>query len=228
MSKTDKTLNKCDELIDKLTELKKSLTATNVSSNRKSVSGLGAGWSQNPSNGDFHHSTHGVISTTPHPEGGYQITHGGGVVGRVNSMTEAGAKIREHVGKLGSLGTNMYNRPSTDLPGPTKMGKPTVNKSSNPVEKAENLMSNQLANVMAGRSMLGTPPPRQPTDQEMFGHLVPNEEEIQKAEASWGNKMNWLEEAVKPIASRFNSEAEEQAYWDSIKVSDRDDGKSGY
>jgi hypothetical protein len=98
----------------------------------------------------------------------------------------------------------------------------------NPVQIAENIMANQLANVMLGRAMLGNPAPRQPTDQEMFGHLVPKEEEIQKAEAAWGNKLNWLEEAIKPISSRFASEEEELAYWSGIKVSDKDDNKAGY
>jgi hypothetical protein len=72
--------------------------------------------------------------------------------------------------------------------------------------------------------MLGNPP-KQPTDEQLFGHLVPSEEAIQKAENSWNNKMSWLEEAQRPISARFNSEQDEAAYWDSIKVhgSSRDD-----
>ena len=35
-------------------------------------------------------------------------------------------------------------------------------------------------------------------------------------------------EAAKPISKRFASEEEEIAYWNNIKVADRDDGSSGY
>ncbi|CAM6003910.1 unnamed protein product [Sphagnum balticum] len=96
---------------------------------------------------------------------------------------------------------------------------------TNPVNRAEDIMANQLANVMANKAMLGIQPPPQPTNEQLFGHLVPNEDQIQKAESAWGNRMNWLQEAVQPISSRFNSPEEEQAYWDSIKVntSSKDD-----
>ena len=123
---------------------------------------------------------------------------------------------------------------SEELPWDRHAGVPNADaelakvQATNPVNKAEDLMANQLANVMAGRSMLGIKPPPQPTNEQMFGHLVPSEDEIQKAESAWGNRMNWLEEAVKPISARFNSPEEEQAYWDSIRVTDRDDGRSGY
>lgn len=105
---------------------------------------------------------------------------------------------------------------------------PSTPKKEKVLKKAEDLMANQLANLMAGRSMLGNTP-KQPTDEEMFGHLVPKEEAIKKAEDSWNNIHNdWLKEASKPISSRFNSPEEEEAYWASIKIQDRDDGKSGY
>ena len=99
---------------------------------------------------------------------------------------------------------------------------------TNPVSKAEALMPNQLANLMVGRAMLGIKPPPQPTDEQMFGGMVPSEDQLKKAENSWGNKMNWLQEAVKPISARFSSPEEEEKYWNSIKVVDRDDGRSGY
>jgi hypothetical protein len=343
MSKKNNTLEKCDALIKKLEGLKKALGDVNVQPKRNPVNALGVGWSQDPSTGSFHHSTHGIITTTPHPEGGFQIMHGGGMVGRVNSLADAGARIKQHVGSLGPLETNNYNRSSPNLPTTPKMAKPAyksedeeedVEKSgygpkggsqytiadnakrkannmdeisgigpnknaksysskpgqlsakqqaakapsgaagpvkqytpaqiaainearklkknaeenawvqhapvpngdeevqrlrkTNPVEVSENLMANQLANLMQGRAMLGTPPPRQPTDQEMFGHLVTSEEQIAKAEHEWNNKLNWLEEATKPISSRFDSPEAEEAYWAGIKVADRDDGKSGY
>ena len=109
-----------------------------------------------------------------------------------------------------------------------------------PLQDGESAAANQLAALMAGKSMLGknvppaikamfAAPPAQPTDQQMFGHLVVTEEMVKAKEQEWqGAAFNWLAEAAKPITKQFNSEAEEIAYWDSIKVSDRDDGKSGY
>jgi hypothetical protein len=96
----------------------------------------------------------------------------------------------------------------------------------NPTQSGENALANQLANVMAGKAMLGNTPPKQPTDQEMFGHLVPSEEMVKSAEEGWNGAINnWLVEAAKPINSRFSSQEEEDAYWASIKVngSSRDD-----
>jgi len=328
MSKTDKTLAKCNELIEKLNEIKKALKDVNQFPARKPTPALGAGWSQDPGTGAFHHSHHGIISTSKRPDGQYDIKHGGRSVGRVGDIGEAGARISKYVkmldpndpspsthknpmsmttkseddvekgnygkmkdlnnktvsqyvpadnakrkvsnvGEAPALGANKNVKSYTGRAtaqkekagpaGPVKQftpaqiaaanearnlkknaedGDPWMNhasipnadeeivklKKTNPVDKAENIMSNQLANMMAGRAMLGNPP-KQPTDEEMFGRLVPSEEEIQKAEASWNNKLNWLEEATRPIASRFNSPEEEAAYWDSIKVhgSSRDD-----
>jgi hypothetical protein len=261
--KTNQTLNKCDELINRLQELKKALTATNVSSSRKPVNGLGAGWSQDQGTGAFHHSMHGVISTTKAPEGHYQITHGGRSVGRAASPQEAGTKIKNYVGTLHPNDTGMHNvnpmavgkseqdEKKKKKYSPAQLaameearrlkknseGTPWVQHASvpnadeelarmqkaNPVERAENIMSNQLANMMQGRAMLGQPP-RQPTDQELFGHLVPSEDQLQKAEHQWNNRMNWLEEAVKPIGSRFASEEEELAYWSNLGVNQKNTG----
>ena len=41
---------------------------------------------------------------------------------------------------------------------------------------------------------------RQPTDQELFGHLVVSEEELKKRENDWNNKFNdFLKGVVKPV-----------------------------
>jgi hypothetical protein len=340
--KTDQTLNKCDELIERLTELKKAIGQTNVQSSRKPVSTLGAGWSQDSSTGALHHSSHGVISPGKQADGSFKPVHGGKPLGTFSNIGEAGKAMGAHARSLKGGDTGMVNRASPNLPSGPKLGtgnawatksedeeldksnygpkgskqysaadnakrkmnntgdqtgfgqntntkayssKPgqlsakqqaaktqykgaagpvkqytpeqiaaanearKLKKNSedlpwvqhtgvpnadaelakvnaqNPVNKAEDLMANQLANVMAGRAMLGIKPPPQPTNEQMFGHLVPNEEDIQKADHAWNNRMNWLDEAVKPISARFNSPEEEQAYWDSIKVntSSKDD-----
>lgn len=96
-------------------------------------------------------------------------------------------------------------------------------------ETNEDRYANDLANLMANKSLLGMQPPPQPTDQQMFGHLVANEEQIQKSEQEWGNSINnWLAEATKPISSRFASEEEELQYWSSIRVSDAPGSDSGF
>lgn len=107
-------------------------------------------------------------------------------------------------------------------------------------ESGEQAAATQLANLMMGKQMLGNdvhpmvqqmmaPPPPQPTDEQLFGHLVVSEEMAKKAESEWsGTLNNFFAEATKPLSQRFRTEEEELAYWNSIKVADKDDGKSGY
>lgn len=99
-------------------------------------------------------------------------------------------------------------------------------------QSGEDAMANQLAKMMQSKAMLGGH--QQPTEQEMImmgeqmGLGAP-EQVLKTEESKWGNTLNnWLIEASKPIAQRFNSEEEEMAYWDKIKIGDRDDGSSGY
>ena len=176
-----KTLNKCEELIQRLTELKKAINTADLPKITKPV----------PS-----------------------------------KYTPAQAAAIEEASKLKKNAENLPWVTHAKVPN----GDAEVKRlqRTNPVATGENAMANQLANMMAGRAMLGNKPPRQPTNEEMFGHLVPNEEQIKKAESEWSNRMNWLQEAVKPISARFKSAEEEEKYWASIKVTDRDDGKSGY
>lgn len=342
--KTDQTLQKCDDLIERLQELKKALGVVNKPAARTPVNALGVGWSQDPSTGAFHHSTHGIISTFKNPEGGFDIKHGGKMIGQVGDMSQAGARIKAYVGGLGAMDTGMMNRaspqsnpnqklgsgtgfeksnygpkgaglydqtanarrkannigdvagagPNTNvkaysskpgqlsakqqataesrktkkLSGPVKQYTPAqiaalneaqkLKKSmgwaehnsipnadeeveklakANPAVAAEDLMANQLANLMQGKAMLNPSmphaqqPPAQPTDEELFGHLVVTEEMEKAAQAQWeGNAFNsFLHEATKPISSRFASEEEEIEYWNSIKVSDKPGGgETGY
>lgn len=316
--KTDPTLKKCDDLIERLQELKKALgntgvTVNTVQSNRKPVNALGAGWSQDGGTGAFHHSTHGIISTMKNPDGGFDIKHGGRMVGRVGDVSQAGLKIKNYVKTLqtgdtgmhnldpmsvaksgyGPKGAGLYNpadnvrrkanntgdqvanqnvksythratahKEKTGAAGPVKQYTPAQIAAINEARKlkktaesapwadhnqfpnadqevvklqktapvvAEDLMANQLANLMQGKAMLGKPP-AQPTDEEMFGHLVVTEEMEKAAEQQWhGAAFNtFLQEATKPISSRFASEEEELAYWNSIKVSDKPDNGPGY
>lgn len=338
--KTDSTLNKCDELIERLQELKKALTTTGSSmapSNRSPVSGLGAGWSMDPSTGALHHSTQGIISTFKHPDGYYQIKHGGRNVSRAADPAEAGLKIRSYVKNLRPDDTGMHlgdpmamkseddveksgygpkrggqytvadnvkrkarnigdvagEGPNTNVKaysskagqlsakqqaaleakkakklsgpviqytpeqlaaareayklkknfeeGPWAAHAPVPNgdeevlkaQKVNPAVVGEDAMALQLASMMNGKAMLN-PNHRQPTSEDMImaGErmgLGANPELIKNTDQQWGGALNnWLAEACKPISQRFESQEEEEAYWANIKVSDRDDGKSGY
>lgn len=98
--------------------------------------------------------------------------------------------------------------------------------------KDENQLSNQLADIMNQKSMLGQN--RQPTSNEMITagesmRIGMPASSIQKTHAEWGDSFNnWLAEASKPINQRFSSAEEEDQYWNSIGIQDRDDGKTGY
>ena len=104
---------------------------------------------------------------------------------------------------------------------------PNANK---PLPTAEQLMADQLANVMMAKKMmqpipgaplLGSVAPPQPTDDQLFGHLVPNEQMLKAADRQYSNGMNdFFSEAMKPISSRFSSEEEELQFWANLKVSE--------
>jgi hypothetical protein len=49
--------------------------------------------------------------------------------------------------------------------------------------------------------------PKQPTNEELFGHLVVSEESLQKAEDDWNNKINdFYTEAAKPLEKQDSRE----------------------
>lgn len=106
-------MSKHDELKEKLKQVREKLakSAMNQGSSRRPVNGKGipAGWSQDAKTGAFHHSMHGVISTTKHPDGYYQISHAGRSVGRANNIADAGARIRTYMSSLHSHDTAQHN-----------------------------------------------------------------------------------------------------------------------
>lgn len=89
--------------------LEKAVGQVNQTSSRKNVNTLPAGWSADASTGSLHHSTHGVIGTSKHPDGYYEVKHSGRNVGRANSIQEAGAKIHNYIKTLGPKDTGMHN-----------------------------------------------------------------------------------------------------------------------
>jgi hypothetical protein len=119
--KTDQTLQKCDELINRLQELKKAL---NRSSSLKPVSALGPGWAQDPATGVLHHGAHGIVSTSRLPNGTLEIRHDGDVIAHAGNMTQAGTHIRGIVEALNS-GTEL--RKSNYGPKGSGLYDPTAN-----------------------------------------------------------------------------------------------------
>lgn len=97
----------------------------------------------------------------------------------------------------------------------------------------DNSLATQLATLMSNKNMLGQGF-RQPSSEEMImaGEkmgLGTSEEMVKAGDNKWNNTINnWLTEAAKPISQRFNSEEEELAYWNSLKISDKADDSSGY
>jgi hypothetical protein len=66
----------------------------------------------------------------------------------------------------------------------------------------EKISKSDLINEAMGiiRSAHSTPGTRQPTDEELFGHLVVSEDELEKKKQEWGDTLNgWYQEANKPI-----------------------------
>lgn len=110
----------------------------------------------------------------------------------------------------------------------------------NQAPSGEEASAQQLAALMSGKNMLGenvhpavkammAPPPPQPTNEQLFGHLVVSEEMAKAKEQEWsGSLNNFFAEASKPISKRFASEAEEMAYWASIKIDMPEDKGPGY
>lgn len=89
-------------------------------------------------------------------------------------------------------------------------------------EQGEDAAAAQLARMMNSKAMFSNH--QQPSKAEFdaagetMGFAV-TEEMAKNAEQAWhGTINNWMLEASKPISQRFSSEAEEIAYWDSIKV----------
>lgn len=186
--KSKTSLNKCDELIDRLTELKKVLNALSVPSSSK----------QSLNKGQY----------TP---------------AQLAAIEEAN-KLKKNAERSPWISHNGVPNADAEV---QKL------KRTNPVSNGEDALANQLTKVMMGKNMLGLRPPPQLNQNDFIKAgeamgLAPSEEQLQKAEHDWNNRFNWLQEAMKPISSRFNSPEEEEQYWASIKVADRDDGRSGY
>lgn len=97
---------------------------------------------------------------------------------------------------------------------------------TNQVDDYENNAAVQLAHMMASKNMLNgyiyhpintTPNPNYVAQQAAA------------QEQRWNNVLNdWIHEAMKPINSRFSSEEEELAYWNSIKIQDSSKDDYGY
>lgn len=69
--------------------------------------------------------------------------------------------------------------------------------------KAEDIIANQLGNLLLNKSLIGSLPPAQPTDQQLFGHLVPTETQLKQADEAFNNRFNsFYQEVSKPVESQ--------------------------
>lgn len=90
--------------------------------------------------------------------------------------------------------------------------------------KMADIMARDLARLMLNKSIMSPTPPPQPTDEQLFGHLVPSEAQIREAEQNWsgaGVFNSWIQEATKPLpggTDGWEISKEAEAYWDSIKI----------
>ncbi len=78
------------------------------------------------------------------------------------------------------------------IPSATEVKKPVL-------KTAEELMPNQLANLLLNKSVIGATQ-KQPTDQEMFGHLVVTDEQAKAAQEAWETTLSsWHANVSKPV-----------------------------
>jgi len=109
--------DQAEELIKSLEALSKGITIPPPRTIVPSKSGGQSGWSQDKSNGSFHHGQHGVIQTTHNPETGhYDVKHNGKPLGSFPSLPEAGSRIKEHMENLKHLKTDIRSTSKAPLP----------------------------------------------------------------------------------------------------------------
>lgn len=71
-------------------------------------------------------------------------------------------------------------------------------------EEAKQYFAELAKSILAGSRQNGF---RQATDEELFGHLVVSEEQVQKAEQDWNNQINdFYKEASKPLEKQDSRE----------------------
>jgi len=90
-----------------------------------------------------------------------------------------------------------------------------------------------MANALAKIAPLGQPS-LQPSNKEfeqaaLNSGMAVTQKQADALNKNWGGAIqDFFSEASKPISSRFANEKEEEVYWASIKIADRDNGSSGY
>lgn len=252
-NKDQKTLKKCDDLIKALSSLRKGAqlklvpppvsTAPSTSSideyHEIPLPHVGPGWHQDKKTGALTHADHGAVHIVKRNDGKFDIYHlqttpaetlTGGVtrakkyVSTANTIGEAGKYMMGYASRLRKSIESEDDRPwlrHNSIPSAYDYRPKDGSKSSEDALAAE-LAKTLFSNGVQGQQVL------QPSDQQLFGQSVVSKEQAEAAEQKWQNTFNWLQEASKPINSRFASEQEEIEYWNSIKVSDKDDNSSGY
>lgn len=92
----------------------------------------------------------------------------------------------------------------------------------------------ELANKLSSIIPFGQKANLQPTNDEfaqgmLNSGIAVTPSQVEQMNKGWGDGISdFFTEASKPISSRFASEEEELAFWDSIKIAVRDNSGSGY
>jgi hypothetical protein len=257
MSKeSKKTLKKCDDLISALSSLKKGalklvppLSSAQSPPNTQEeysevpLPHVGPGWHQDTRTGALTHADHGLIHVVKRNDGAFDIYHHeknpaqtltGGVtrakryVSTAKDINEAGKYMMSYASRLRKSIEDAHND-----------AKPWINHNNIPSayenkaqiakdQQSEDKLAIELAKTLFANSAMGGQQALQPSDQKLFNQSLVSDEQARAADQKWQNTFNWLQEASKPINSKFKSEQEEIEYWNSIKISDSDDNSSGY
>ena len=117
---------------------------------------------------------------------------------------------------------------------PEELATMTAERLAKPVDKSRpEWDENDMANALAKIAPLGQPS-LQPSNKEfeqaaLNSGMAVTQKQADALNKNWGGAIqDFFSEASKPISSRFANEKEEEAYWASIKIADRDNGSSGY
>lgn len=102
---------------------------------------------------------------------------------------------------------------AADTCGGGKQGVDPLNKSKPvnvPGEIPKKPSNEEIAEfILKGKDVNGGSPLGQPTDEQLFGHLVTTEEQLQKAEEDWDNKLNnFYKAAQSPIVPKEEEKLE--------------------
>jgi hypothetical protein len=68
--------------------------------------------------------------------------------------------------------------------------------------KGKDVIVDQVRKILSGSDKIDNPG-KQPTNEQLFGHLVVSQEQLEKQEKAWENKINdWFTQVAKPVEKK--------------------------